>query len=43
MKLLSPEPPNINNLFNKNTLLYTKVVRDRNKVEAKENPAVGDQ
>ena len=39
----STETFNIKNLFNKKTLLFTKVVRDRNKVEAKENPAVGQQ
>jgi hypothetical protein len=37
VKLLSPETANIKNVFNQKTLLYTKVVRDRNNVEAKEN------
>ena len=40
VKLLSPETANIKNLFNKNTLLYTKTVRDTNNVEARENSAV---
>ena len=41
--MLSPKTDNIKNLFNKKTLLFTKVVRDRNNVEAKENSAVGEQ
>ena len=37
VKLLTPETANIKNIFDQKTLLYTKVVRDRNNVEAKEN------
>ena len=37
VKLLSPETANIKNIFDQKTLLYTKVGRDRNNVEAKEN------
>ena len=37
VKLLSPETANIKNVFNQKTLLYTKVVIDRNYVEANEN------
>ena len=37
VKLLSPETATIKNIFNQKTLIYTKVVRDRNNVEAKEN------
>ena len=40
VKLLSPETANIKNIFNNKTLLYNKVVRDRNNVVAKENSAV---
>ena len=36
VKLLSPETANIKNIFHQKTLLYTKVVRERNNVEAKE-------
>ena len=35
VKLLSPETANIRNIFDQKTLLYTKMVRDRNNVEAK--------
>ena len=37
VKLLKPETANIKYIFHQKTLLYTKVVRDRNNVEAKEN------